>query len=268
MNPGNGKIARLPRTVREELNQRLDDGEPADTLLPWLNDRPEVRRVLAAQFGGRPVSPQNLSEWRQRGFRAWQRQRTACEAATTLTQRSQALAKGDEEVSLSDHLARVLAAELFQRLETLMDGETDPQTRWQQLREIIHEARHLRRGDTAARRLQIEQERWERQREMQDQRWEWEQGKRGRKDMDRMKAGIRQVALAPIHFDAARREFLKIFGDSEAGQRIAWYYAAVQTDMPPEKWWPPGDRVAEEDQTQSDLVQPSPTQSNPIKADN
>jgi hypothetical protein len=27
----NGKIARLPQTIREQLNQRVDDGEPYDS---------------------------------------------------------------------------------------------------------------------------------------------------------------------------------------------------------------------------------------------
>jgi len=258
MNTGNGKIARLPRAVREELNRRLDDGEPADTLLPWLNERPEVKQVLAKYFAGRPVSPQNLSEWRQRGFRAWQRQRAACESAAALAERGQALGKTTRQ-PLSDHLARVLAAELFQCLEALPEGDANPQARWQQLREILHEARHLRRGDANARRLQIEAERWAHQREVQQERWAWEQDKQERKDMNRVKAGIRREALAPIHFESARREYLKVFGDSEAGARVAWYLAAVLTDMPPHKWWPPGDHATTGDQAQSEPVQPSQT---------
>jgi hypothetical protein len=66
-----GKIARLPREIREELNVRLDDGLEADQILPWLNDLPDVREVVAEQFNGVPISPQNLSAWRQGGFREW-----------------------------------------------------------------------------------------------------------------------------------------------------------------------------------------------------
>ena len=32
----NGKIARVPREIRNQLNQRLDHGESGETLLPWL----------------------------------------------------------------------------------------------------------------------------------------------------------------------------------------------------------------------------------------
>ena len=52
-----GKIARLPREVREELNLRLERPEPGPQILAWLN--------------GEPVTKQNLSHWRQGGFRNW-----------------------------------------------------------------------------------------------------------------------------------------------------------------------------------------------------
>jgi len=47
-----GKIARLPRGIREELNRRLADGEVGRSLLEWLNALPEVTTALAAHFGG------------------------------------------------------------------------------------------------------------------------------------------------------------------------------------------------------------------------
>ena len=66
-----GKIAHLPDNLIEELNVRLNDGETAATLLPWLNDHPEVREVLDEKFLGEPISKQNLSAWRQGGYAAW-----------------------------------------------------------------------------------------------------------------------------------------------------------------------------------------------------
>src|SRR5580704_11525472 len=76
-----GKIARLPREVREQLNVRLDDGLEADQILPWLNDLPDVREVIAERFNGVPISPQNLSAWRQGGFREWLLQRELFDTA-------------------------------------------------------------------------------------------------------------------------------------------------------------------------------------------
>jgi hypothetical protein len=42
----NGKIARLPHDVREELNVRLERSEPSPQLLAWLNAMPVVRAFV------------------------------------------------------------------------------------------------------------------------------------------------------------------------------------------------------------------------------
>ena len=57
-----GKIARLPRAVREQLNHRLADGEMGKRLVEWLNTLPVVHAVLTAEFGGRAINEQNLSD--------------------------------------------------------------------------------------------------------------------------------------------------------------------------------------------------------------
>ena len=66
-----GKIARLPLRLRNRLNLFLMDGKPASLILDWINVEPEAVEVFNAMFGGRPVSPQNLSEWRQGGYQEW-----------------------------------------------------------------------------------------------------------------------------------------------------------------------------------------------------
>ncbi len=40
---GNGKIARLPRALRDELNRRMGDGQTGQELLLWLNRLPKVK---------------------------------------------------------------------------------------------------------------------------------------------------------------------------------------------------------------------------------
>ena len=66
-----GKIARLPREIREELNRRLAQAESGGSLLRWLNELPVMRTILAREFGGKPVSKQNLCKWRASGFAQW-----------------------------------------------------------------------------------------------------------------------------------------------------------------------------------------------------
>ena len=49
-----GKIARLPESIREQLNQRLLDGVIGKEIVSWLNSLPEVNRVMTELFGGFP----------------------------------------------------------------------------------------------------------------------------------------------------------------------------------------------------------------------
>jgi len=70
-----GKIARLPREIREQVNRRLEDGEPGNRLVAWLNELPAVRALLAAEFGGGVIKEQNLTNWKQGGYRDWRMER-------------------------------------------------------------------------------------------------------------------------------------------------------------------------------------------------
>jgi hypothetical protein len=66
-----GKIGRLPTAVRAQLNTRLQDGEEGKQIVRWLNSLPEVRKILAGQFEGRPINEPNLTGWRQGGYEEW-----------------------------------------------------------------------------------------------------------------------------------------------------------------------------------------------------
>jgi hypothetical protein len=102
-----GKIARLPRAVREKLNERLDNGESAVQLVEWLNGLPEVQKVLAENFGGRAIGPQNLSDWKGGGFVEWQARQETLEQARELAAEAEELDEATEN-RLSDSLATVL----------------------------------------------------------------------------------------------------------------------------------------------------------------
>jgi len=159
----NGKIARLPKTIREELNRRLSDGEPGTELVAWLNGLPEVQRVVAAEFGGRPVREQNLSEWRQGGYEDWLRQQEALELVRHLAAEADDLQVAAGE-PLSDKLGLWLAARYAvatRKLASENEGDLD----WHRLRELCSDVVALRRGDHSAARLKIEQARLERERE-------------------------------------------------------------------------------------------------------
>lgn len=66
-----GKIARLPESLRSLVNQRILDGWTGKRICEWLNGLPEVQALLAAEFGGEPISDANLSRWRKGGYQDW-----------------------------------------------------------------------------------------------------------------------------------------------------------------------------------------------------
>jgi hypothetical protein len=111
-----GKIARLPLVIREEVNRRLLDGEPASKILPWLNTQETVLRVLDDHFAEEPITPQNLSEWRQGGYADWLARREKISHLKELSAYAARLGKaagGD----LTDGSAAVLGGKIFEAIQ-------------------------------------------------------------------------------------------------------------------------------------------------------
>src|SRR5262245_11881124 len=104
-----GKITRLPISLQEELNRRLERGVSGRLLVEWLNDQPAVQAVLAEHFKGAPVNEQNLSAWRRGGFAEWQARRAFFDEVRDVAEER----AGDFTTVASDmagHAARLLAA--------------------------------------------------------------------------------------------------------------------------------------------------------------
>jgi hypothetical protein len=140
----NGKIARLPRSVRMHLDTRLDDGMEAEPLLEWVNGLPETKVMLQEKFEGKPINPQNLSEWRQGGHQDWLRARERIELAQQMAEQAQDLDESAEGPRLaSDKLGLVMTVELAAMLKQWQSGTDEPKERWRQLRELAE----LRRDD-------------------------------------------------------------------------------------------------------------------------
>ena len=157
-----GKIARLPRNLRHELNQRLADGEPSDSLLAWLNALPEVQTVLADHFGGNLISPQNLTNWRQGGYQEWCQQQERLEFTRQLAENAAELTADGQQ--LADQLTTVLVAELAAATREVLATITDPKERCTRLQALLHTLTRVRQQDQAAARLAIDQERRDRER--------------------------------------------------------------------------------------------------------
>jgi hypothetical protein len=152
-----GKIARLPRPLRHELNRRLADNEDGGVLLNWLNALPEVKAVLARDFAGEPISKQNLYEWRQGGFLEWQ-------ARQDLLEHMRDFAADAEELDaatngrLLDGMATAVAVRYATTIAN-WDGTDNEAIRGQLriLRSFSQDIIALRRSHQGAVRLKIDQ---------------------------------------------------------------------------------------------------------------
>jgi hypothetical protein len=210
MRTRNGKIARLPHEVREELNQRLERAQPSPKLLEWLNALPEVQEVLKEDFAGEPVSRQNLSQWRQGGHLEWSARRDLCEDVRNFVQ-----CAGTMDAHTDGELADAAAIVVAGRLGSLManwDGEVDHKFEAQSrvLNRFCRSVVHLQRG---ARQANEESMKWQRMTE--------EKEKAGKKEL--------QEKLAGRWYDAVTEPVLgKFFGGGTVGRKIAEYVLAVQ----------------------------------------
>jgi len=157
----NGKIARLPFTIRSLLNEKLRDGEAGTKLVNWLNGLPVVRKVLVAEFEGRPVNEQNLTEWKQGGYGDWLRQQETRRWVSELTEEASQLEEEAGEFSVADWLSAPVAVELGRRLQALAACAADDPKQCRTFIELCREIGRLRRDDHDEQRLKIQRERWE-----------------------------------------------------------------------------------------------------------
>jgi len=160
-----GKIARLPQTIREQINRRLENGEEGKQITEWLNTLPEVTALMAADFDGQPINEPNLSHWKLGGYRDWQEQQEALEAvrrfgadAAELSQATPAapLSQAVPGAQLADQLALCLAARLALALQKTRPGEDDPAAQLDRWRQFNKDIALLRKGDHNAQWLRIE----------------------------------------------------------------------------------------------------------------
>lgn len=217
MNSRNGKIARLPKAIREELNRQLDEGASGRSLVAWLNGLPEVHAVLEAHFEGTEIREQNLSEWKKGGFQEWRRHREAMALAERLYERAEELrAKGEEQMPMSEVLSLWLAARYAVATEEVaaMTGEEG----WKQLRQMCGDVSRLRRMDQQAQKLALDAERVELQREeliIEQDRWKEE------------KRALRRAAKAAENARRRKKKAKRGATAAERARRIAEIYGRI-----------------------------------------
>jgi hypothetical protein len=214
MNARNGKIARLPRSLRNQLNERLERSEPSPQLLDWLNALPEVQKVVKDHFAGVPISKQNLSEWRQGGFEEWLARQELWAEVRNVEDFARDLGEDRDNV-LADDVATVLAAR-YAALISKWDGEVDEkfEAKARVLNGLCRGVVRLQRGMHRAAKnhrelLQELEEMRQRTRE---------NGKK--RLLDQVWAIQREPEVA------------EAFGGGELGRKLAKYIVAVENDVP------------------------------------
>jgi hypothetical protein len=210
MNARNGKIARLPREIRHQLNERLERAEESPKILPWLNALPKVIEVIKEDFDGAPISKQNLSEWRQGGFQEWLARRELREDARDLAECAEDMGEQVEGV-LADAAATVLAVRLG-RLMANWDGEVDEkfEAKSRVLNRLCRSVVQLQRGMHQANRQSLEVDRMMAEKE------------------NREKEELKERLLRPFWIGLGIPNAIKLFGDGPAGEKLAKYFMSVQ----------------------------------------
>lgn len=120
-----GKIARLPRVIRDGVNQRLADGQTAAEICAWLNAQPKVRAVLEKYFDGVDISPQNLSEWRGGGYLDWCARQEKEAQIRKLSELSYNLAKAGGS-DLTAGAVAIVSAKIYDALELATGVDINP----------------------------------------------------------------------------------------------------------------------------------------------
>jgi hypothetical protein len=155
----NGKIAHLPRPIRNELNSRLDNGEPGPQILEWLNGLDEVFTILDDFFDGKPINENNLSAWRQGGFLDWKRHQQPCDWVRTVSERADQVSEEAGLMPLSDRVSSLASLALGKLLQGF-DVDTLPKDAdRREFHALMKDLVLLRREDREAARLRIELER-------------------------------------------------------------------------------------------------------------
>ena len=120
-----GKIARLPDDIREQLNHRLLDNQSGSKILPWLNEFPAVKQILAAEFEGEPINDNNLSRWRKNGHLRWLSRKKNVGSIKDVRQFVTDITNVGVE-GLTPATAALASAKILGFLETLDPAKTNP----------------------------------------------------------------------------------------------------------------------------------------------
>ena len=137
------KITRLPWEIRNQLCERMLDGQQGPEILAWLNALPEFRALGLA-----PVNPPNLTAWKLGGYRRWLEERDKTQRLAKLAEQAGhiAAATGDPAGVSS----RLLLGRILETLETADESD---------LAKLVEAVAALRKGEIAAAKVAADRKR-------------------------------------------------------------------------------------------------------------
>ena len=149
------KIARLPKEIREQLNERLESGQLGRTILKWVNHLPETKAILAELFAGKAITHQNLSEWRSGGYQDWLFHQQRLEWFDRLNEEDTELSDHDGCPDTYEAMSRYFVFEIGQAL-TAMKKIKNPNERWERLESLTDRFARLQNSYNRSRRVALE----------------------------------------------------------------------------------------------------------------
>ena len=154
-----GKIARLPKELRQELNTRLSNGEAGESLVVWLNGLPEVQAIMNAEFEGMPIREQNISEWRKGGYLDALNADDAVDVVERL--RGGAAEWKEDEAEANADLGAAMEHYLSSRqaLESERAADLEGEEKWELWDRMCLEVLRLRQAEMQAEKLKLAEER-------------------------------------------------------------------------------------------------------------
>ena len=142
-----GKIGRLPRAVREQLNMRLQDGQSGPAIVPWLNELPEVKEMLAREFEGNAITEQNLSDWRNSGYTQWVRLQNAAGELELWEEMTTDLDQTMDKEKMWSGICLLMTVQLGALYQKSLGEELPTAERWGYLKESVKMLTDLRKTE-------------------------------------------------------------------------------------------------------------------------
>lgn len=139
------KVSRLPRLIRECINEMLRDGKEGGEVLDWLNAQPEVTEK---------ITPQNLSVWRNSGYKDWLGYQKEVETLQRNAEFSLKIAEAGG-ANVASGAAAIMAGKLLPIIQTVGAIDIEEEGGLEKLQAVVGAVTSLQRTAATDRRVSL-----------------------------------------------------------------------------------------------------------------